>query len=560
MLTVLVLSAGGLQGYAILASLRKISCREIRVLVGDSNEHALGMYFCHKYFQLPNISDTANYKNALLSLCLDESVDLIIPSTAYELSFLASLKEKNPTGHLKIAIPSSKLVRLFSDKQETYTLAESLMIPVAPFICAPIQGIEFPVISKPRTGWGGKGMVLLSSHDELVEFCGKPESKDYLFQKFIAFMEEFSIDFSIGFDKNMSPYVMRRRICTSGGFTIVSSLFHDEIIVKYVNKLSQFLIDNGGIGLWNIQFMRDKEGNIFLSDVNPRVGTSSTISVELGVNIVEYLIDSINAGGALVSEKSEPMTFAANNHYVVRYLKEKSIKPFSRKTVDGIVFDLDDTLIDHKKWLKAKLVLFLNEYRSAFEDNQYFFDYGEELVESGSISKIVDILVAASNNEPTKSRLIEMYHFWRTCMPEISPCYPDVKVVLKELQSRGYKLGLLTDNPISSQKQKISASGLAKYFETIVYSQEINSEKPDKKVFSRISEKMEIKPAHLVMVGDNLFKDIKGSKLAGFYGAVQVQRPGVIHNSSFEAEKRASDIIGGFNKIESIDTILNIFP
>ncbi|RLI19572.1 haloacid dehalogenase, partial [Candidatus Bathyarchaeota archaeon] len=65
------------------------------------------------------------------------------------------------------------------------------------------------------------------------------------------------------------------------------------------------------------------------------------------------------------------------------------------------------------------------------------------------------------------------------------------------------------------QWEKIIRLGLHHFFDIVVISEEVGSEKPDTKIFEVALKKLNIEPYEAVYVGDNLETDILGANKAG---------------------------------------------
>lgn len=89
--------------------------------------------------------------------------------------------------------------------------------------------------------------------------------------------------------------------------------------------------------------------------------------------------------------------------------------------------------------------------------------------------------------------------------------FPEVEEVLKALQER-YQLALLTNGAADMQRAKIAGSRLEPYFKTIVISGEVGIGKPDPQIFRLALAPLAAQPAQAVMVGDSLFRDIRGAQ------------------------------------------------
>ena len=75
-----------------------------------------------------------------------------------------------------------------------------------------------------------------------------------------------------------------------------------------------------------------------------------------------------------------------------------------------------------------------------------------------------------------------------------------------------YKLGLVTDGYIQTQKNKINALGLNNIFDQILIPEELGRKywKPSTVPFSKICDKLRVIPMEAIYIADNPKKDFKG--------------------------------------------------
>ncbi|AIF69549.1 hypothetical protein PAP_05745 [Palaeococcus pacificus DY20341] len=95
--------------------------------------------------------------------------------------------------------------------------------------------------------------------------------------------------------------------------------------------------------------------------------------------------------------------------------------------------------------------------------------------------------------------------------------FPDVKPTLEWLKKEGYLLGVITSGP-EYQRLKLRLTKLSKYFDVIVTREDVNTVKPDPKIFFYALKEAGIEPKDAAMVGDSLHQDVFGAKNVGMKG------------------------------------------
>ena len=88
-----------------------------------------------------------------------------------------------------------------------------------------------------------------------------------------------------------------------------------------------------------------------------------------------------------------------------------------------------------------------------------------------------------------------------------------------------YRVGLLTDGPVRTQRGKLETLGWTTLFDAVVVTGDLPKPKPDARTFRRLLEVLDASPDEAVFVGDHPEADVAGASAAGLY-AVQVCYPG----------------------------------
>lgn len=170
--------------------------------------------------------------------------------------------------------------------------------------------------------------------------------------------------------------------------------------------------------------------------------------------------------------------------------------------LDGIIFDLDDTLYSEKEYVKSGYVAIEKEFLNiknmsqklwnAFWENKNAIDY--VLKQEGLLT------------EENKSKALKIY---RNHIPNIH-LYEGVERMLKQIGEDEKKIGLITDGRPIGQKNKIKALKLESYIKEIIITDELGGieyRKPNPKAFELMKERLKISFEKMVYIGDNIKKD-----------------------------------------------------
>ena len=185
------------------------------------------------------------------------------------------------------------------------------------------------------------------------------------------------------------------------------------------------------------------------------------------------------------------------------------------KKLKAVVFDLDDTLYPEREFVLSGLHVVTKWAEKSlgikYDDG---FIMLKSLFETGIRGDIFNQWLE-HYDLMDKVLVKEMVHIYRKHFPQIKP-FSEVTDLLSRLKN-DYKLGLLSDGYLEVQQNKLYALGLATFFDSIVFSDEIGIKywKPHKRPFFEILKKLEVEPEHSVYIADNPTKDFCGARKAG---------------------------------------------
>ena len=512
----LLVSGGGFQGLALQRLLRE--CADIRVVVADVHAENVGRYFADGFHRVPEVAALPAFEAALSQICRLEGIRLVFPCTHHELLALSGMKARLAAEGVRIAVPQPDLLAVLIDKRLQLRALAEHALPVLPLVDVARTPLPFPLLGRPATGWGSRGLRIVRDAGELAALA--PEEREgCVWQPLLEGFDEYSVDFALDLAGAASDYGVRRRVRTSGGYAVISESALPPALPPLCAELGRWLASSGGCGLFNLQVLV-KEGKAWISDLNPRVGTSATHWCGTGFNPALHVCRSVDA--RLPASRAP----RADGRRSVRYLRELVLDPLpARPTpVRGLVFDLDDTLLDHKRWIVAKLSLLHGSFRQVLPEPRLFLAEALRLLEEGARADLIERIVASLGLDVgLTAALIDAY---RAAAPKEAALFPDALPALEQLKRAGYRLALLADNPPESQRLKLAAAPeLAALLDAVVLSRETGAEKPDPRGFQAAAERLGLAPNTLAMIGDNPHRDVVGALRAGYGAAFLVVRP-----------------------------------
>jgi putative hydrolase of the HAD superfamily len=218
----------------------------------------------------------------------------------------------------------------------------------------------------------------------------------------------------------------------------------------------------------------------------------------------------------------------------VNEARQSSVRPADRQ-LKGVVFDLDDTLTDHRGVEAEVWARTVEHIRAALPDVD-----AEELRRRHTALRdplYAEILAGRTDLDGFRqAHLRETVAPWGELPEEVlGRCVDErnanierarlvagARELIDRLKSAGYRVGLLTNGPSAMQRRKVAVTGLDRVLDAIAISEEIGASKPDERAYLRAAELLGTEPAHTAMVGDRLDWDVEGPLRAGYRMAILV--------------------------------------
>lgn len=129
------------------------------------------------------------------------------------------------------------------------------------------------------------------------------------------------------------------------------------------------------------------------------------------------------------------------------------------------------------------------------------------------------------------------------------------KEVVQTLFGRGFTLGIIS-NVITSREipEWMDADGFTPYFKSVVLSSVLGIRKPDPEIYLEAARRAQVPPEKCVYIGDNLKRDVTGTRAAGFGMAIIMISPDELAKAIITDENRPDAIIHQFTDL------LDLFP
>ena len=186
--------------------------------------------------------------------------------------------------------------------------------------------------------------------------------------------------------------------------------------------------------------------------------------------------------------------------------------------IKAAVFDLDHTLFDRYGTIRkiapdivASFDVAVGITSDIFAEELIFAD--KQFVHKGW--RNIHAYLVEKNIFKTNPTYEEYAQNVLKCFKTTTVKYDFAIPVLKEIKGMGIKTALITNGTPELQYFKLKSLELDSCFDEIIVSGETPYEKPDKRIFELMAEKLGIETNEMLYVGDHPVNDIDGSRNAG---------------------------------------------
>ncbi len=183
-----------------------------------------------------------------------------------------------------------------------------------------------------------------------------------------------------------------------------------------------------------------------------------------------------------------------------------------------ILFDLDNTLVDRHRSISRIAERIAEDFATelgeiSLEAIATTIQRADHAGYRPREEAFAEILSAIPwRNRPGIERF---EHYWTSVFPHCAQPMKGLYSTLDALLSKGIRMGIITNGRGTSQNGKIDTLGIRRYMETIIVSESVNVEKPDRRIYQLALMEMKIAPAEAWFVGDNPTNDVVGAAAAG---------------------------------------------
>jgi putative hydrolase of the HAD superfamily len=195
--------------------------------------------------------------------------------------------------------------------------------------------------------------------------------------------------------------------------------------------------------------------------------------------------------------------------------------------VSAVVFDLDGTLLDHRRSTRAGLTTWLAGFGTDWSEGieQAWFTAEEKHFGAwrrGEIShdeqrrrRLRDFLPAIGRTVGSDDELDDVFRSYLDAYRQSWVGFDDVDAAVDAVQRRGLRTGVLTNGTRELQEAKLAHLGLLERIGPVVCAADIGVAKPHADAFARLCDRLGLEAGRVLYVGDEHEVDIVGARAAG---------------------------------------------
>jgi carbamoyl-phosphate synthase large subunit len=311
---VMVTGAGGPAAVSVMKSLGADA--SVSLIAADMDPWAAGLYLVPPEARtLVPAGTDPHFAGATLARCTAMGVDVLIPTCDAELRPLGKARDEFRRVGVELLLAPDQALDVCLDK---LALAERcaghLPVPRTERLdkVADPESWTYPVMIKPRTGSGSRGISVAASSQELMRLDPSP---DFMVQDYLP-GAEYSIDVLADVTGHVVAAVPRVRERVDSGVSVAGRTVHDGELERLGADVARA---TGLTYVANVQFRRDVVGHPALLEVNPRFPGTMPLTVASGVDMPLMALDSLR--GRPLPERADFRDMA-----MVRYLEERFVE------------------------------------------------------------------------------------------------------------------------------------------------------------------------------------------------------------------------------------------
>lgn len=255
------------------------------VIPVDTSPYAAALYASPLSFLVPP-SDDPTFIPAVLAICRDHGVKLVVPTRDEELPIFAENMPLFAKEGIRVMVGNPRIIEICQDKRLflQFCRGEGFAVP-REYTPAEVEKVPelLPVFIRERRGKGSHRVFKVATLAQMKDLTSRLHEP--IVQEYVT-APEFTIDLFADFSGEVISVVPRQRLRVFGGETFVGKTYYHPLLIDESCRLARKL---SLIGHNTIQCFFDGERVQFI-EVNPRYGGGASLGFAAGAHTPTFLV------------------------------------------------------------------------------------------------------------------------------------------------------------------------------------------------------------------------------------------------------------------------------
>lgn len=280
------------------------------VIAANSETLTSGMIAADKAYHVPQV-DSDDYIPAILDICHNENVGLVVSLFDIDLPYLAKARNQFIEAGIELAVSDPWVIDIANDKWKTWEFltANGIASPRTFLDIISVRSsirsatLSYPLIIKPRWGMGSLSVFRADNEEELeffYSYARRQIEKSYLnilsgdqlehsivVQEFVA-GNEYGLDVFNDLSGGHLQTISKQKLAMRSGETDMAKVIDDPKLTILGEKLASLLKHRGNI---DVDVLENEDGELFVLEMNARFGGGYPFSHLAGADFPLALVD-----------------------------------------------------------------------------------------------------------------------------------------------------------------------------------------------------------------------------------------------------------------------------
>ena len=298
---ILILEGYARQSLPLIKAFRDLGCVVSVLCDSKLDVGYVSRYTSHKIIGVCNREKVEETTEQIRELLKTEKYDMVVPTVDFSASILSENKTEF-SKYAKVVSNDWSIYQIAADKQKTMEVCMKNGIH-CPYtftnVCDVKQILEFdikyPLVIKPRIGYGAVGFKKVENERQLIKVCETmgEELGNYVFQEYIP-QTDLQYECAMFIDENNDVktalvFSKNRWFPISGGSSTLNITVERPDIIETCSKLLKTIGWRGAADIDLIQDPRDNTAKVM--EINPRVSGSVKICFVSGVDQARQMLE-----------------------------------------------------------------------------------------------------------------------------------------------------------------------------------------------------------------------------------------------------------------------------